>query len=628
MIRRPPRSTLSSSSAASDVYKRQGIWVFVGFNHISNTLVHMSYVCDVLLYSCAAVFFDRLTHIRRHAKWVHPALCRGLLAFNAIWCLWSLTILVLHYKCDMDDAHIPCLQTQRSQPQVAATLRGLVFLLLGTVLGIVFADWLRAHWPDYLRAPPSQRVLVALMMVAVAGGVLQRGIGFLVLAIPTFGSTSLHRIVLPQLRYNLLLFVVPTLVPNMGLVWALWRTQPLAVSRQALHSTRTFLRDAVEPLLPLEPSNFQLSDQLPEQAGRESAGGAPDRGAPPDGLVYASVLRRSCAVPTPGSHPHPNPTPVRVQEEMVPSTLTVKVPVQVLEHRRAAAIARLHHLRAQLYKLHRLDLQSSQSDSHGLHKIEASAYMDELEQTLRAAIEGLDRHVGVLETLMSTLSHADSAEPNNSRSSDGWADAVLMKPSSAKANPAVEACPVNLNSYSLSREDGRGWYGAITIGAPAAHCLGFGKGGTWKLEQEMAEVHANVRSSLGQDQSSGLSAGCMADGVRLERLRLEIDRRLDVCLPQAYAGAIAGTYQALGRLESREQCAVLKEHGLLLVVASLLSTMGKEIGMLQDMVSAVRAVSYTHLRAHETPEHLVCRLLLEKKKKNKIYIDTPRLPYK
>src|SRR5678815_3244957 len=26
----------------------------------------------------------------------------------------------------------------------------------------------------------------------------------------------------------------------------------------------------------------------------------------------------------------------------------------------------------------------------------------------------------------------------------------------------------------------------------------------------------------------------------------------------------------------------------------------------------MEAVSYTHLRAHETPEHLVCRLLLEK----------------
>ena len=30
----------------------------------------------------------------------------------------------------------------------------------------------------------------------------------------------------------------------------------------------------------------------------------------------------------------------------------------------------------------------------------------------------------------------------------------------------------------------------------------------------------------------------------------------------------------------------------------------------------ITAVSYTHLRAHETPEHLVCRLLLEKKKQN------------
>eukprot|EP00658_Telonema_sp_P-2_P039352 TRINITY_DN28160_c0_g1_i2.p1 TRINITY_DN28160_c0_g1~~TRINITY_DN28160_c0_g1_i2.p1 ORF type:complete len:111 (-),score=38.39 TRINITY_DN28160_c0_g1_i2:89-421(-) len=35
-------------------------------------------------------------------------------------------------------------------------------------------------------------------------------------------------------------------------------------------------------------------------------------------------------------------------------------------------------------------------------------------------------------------------------------------------------------------------------------------------------------------------------------------------------------------------------------------------------------VSYTHLRAHETPEHLVCRLLLEKKKKIQI-LNSPHL---
>eukprot|EP00658_Telonema_sp_P-2_P002005 TRINITY_DN10756_c0_g1_i2.p1 TRINITY_DN10756_c0_g1~~TRINITY_DN10756_c0_g1_i2.p1 ORF type:complete len:127 (-),score=50.15 TRINITY_DN10756_c0_g1_i2:73-453(-) len=34
-----------------------------------------------------------------------------------------------------------------------------------------------------------------------------------------------------------------------------------------------------------------------------------------------------------------------------------------------------------------------------------------------------------------------------------------------------------------------------------------------------------------------------------------------------------------------------------------------------EAVDVLNPVSYTHLRAHETPEHLVCRLLLEKKKK-------------
>ena len=52
--------------------------------------------------------------------------------------------------------------------------------------------------------------------------------------------------------------------------------------------------------------------------------------------------------------------------------------------------------------------------------------------------------------------------------------------------------------------------------------------------------------------------------------------------------------------------------------------MSNEAGLLQGVTTVVSGncgygftdtVSYTHLRAHETPEHLVCRLLLEKKKK-------------
>ena len=38
-----------------------------------------------------------------------------------------------------------------------------------------------------------------------------------------------------------------------------------------------------------------------------------------------------------------------------------------------------------------------------------------------------------------------------------------------------------------------------------------------------------------------------------------------------------------------------------------------EVGQVLSVGDGIATVSYTHLRAHETPEHLVCRLLLEKK---------------
>ena len=35
--------------------------------------------------------------------------------------------------------------------------------------------------------------------------------------------------------------------------------------------------------------------------------------------------------------------------------------------------------------------------------------------------------------------------------------------------------------------------------------------------------------------------------------------------------------------------------------------------------TSINTVSYTHLRAHETSLHLVCRLLLEKKKSVRVF---------
>ena len=43
----------------------------------------------------------------------------------------------------------------------------------------------------------------------------------------------------------------------------------------------------------------------------------------------------------------------------------------------------------------------------------------------------------------------------------------------------------------------------------------------------------------------------------------------------------------------------------------------KSIGVTLPYLKGCYSVSYTHLRAHETDSYLVCRLLLEKKKKKK-----------
>eukprot|EP00658_Telonema_sp_P-2_P045097 TRINITY_DN33007_c0_g1_i1.p1 TRINITY_DN33007_c0_g1~~TRINITY_DN33007_c0_g1_i1.p1 ORF type:complete len:219 (+),score=51.10 TRINITY_DN33007_c0_g1_i1:164-820(+) len=67
-----------------------------------------------------------------------------------------------------------------------------------------------------------------------------------------------------------------------------------------------------------------------------------------------------------------------------------------------------------------------------------------------------------------------------------------------------------------------------------------------------------------------------------------------------------------------------RHYGMLKRLAGLgycLSIVGEDVVAVHMSV----AVSYTHLRAHETPEHLVCRLLLEKKKTPSFSLITPSL---
>eukprot|EP00658_Telonema_sp_P-2_P064648 TRINITY_DN5377_c0_g1_i4.p1 TRINITY_DN5377_c0_g1~~TRINITY_DN5377_c0_g1_i4.p1 ORF type:complete len:219 (-),score=29.81 TRINITY_DN5377_c0_g1_i4:76-732(-) len=74
--------------------------------------------------------------------------------------------------------------------------------------------------------------------------------------------------------------------------------------------------------------------------------------------------------------------------------------------------------------------------------------------------------------------------------------------------------------------------------------------------------------------------------------------RAAVCRPEGFSSGNTGSSSVGTGLYTRER-------------------MFPNMAILIPPVLCVDTVSYTHLRAHETPEHLVCRLLLEKKKKNK-----------
>ena len=95
MIRRPPRSTLDRSSAASDVYKRQRpnqLWVAdITFVATWTGFVYVAFITDVFA-RCIAVSY---THLRAHET-VLDLVCRLLLEKKKNN-TFNLSIYLIHY---------------------------------------------------------------------------------------------------------------------------------------------------------------------------------------------------------------------------------------------------------------------------------------------------------------------------------------------------------------------------------------------------------------------------------------------------------------------------------------------------------------------------------------------------
>eukprot|EP00658_Telonema_sp_P-2_P032263 TRINITY_DN23935_c0_g1_i3.p1 TRINITY_DN23935_c0_g1~~TRINITY_DN23935_c0_g1_i3.p1 ORF type:complete len:129 (+),score=41.59 TRINITY_DN23935_c0_g1_i3:145-531(+) len=116
---------------------------------------------------------------------------------------------------------------------------------------------------------------------------------------------------------------------------------------------------------------------------------------------------------------------------------------------------------------------------------------------------------------------------------------------------------------------------------------------------------------------STLSSSSAASDVYKRQVSTQSTGRDTPTMPGIFSATVASTVSRAMRASARHQpfCTIpVKE------IASVLKLNVRDeataLKLDAKMKNMTEPVSYTHLRAHETPEHLVCRLLLEKKKKN------------
>ena len=124
----------------------------------------------------------------------------------------------------------------------------------------------------------------------------------------------------------------------------------------------------------------------------------------------------------------------------------------------------------------------------------------------------------------------------------------------------------------------------VTVGAAAAHCMGFKGGGCRRLaERAMTEC----------DQ---MSLDAYSD------LQLELEQRRDVVFSQMLTAALTAFVDlVVVRWQDARWWATIAGRGWLLVIESLLSTQGAELGMVDDYAEAASLIEGVVLRIAPSP---------------------------
>lgn len=135
-------------------------------------------------------------------------------------------------------------------------------------------------------------------------------------------------------------------------------------------------------------------------------------------------------------------------------------------------------------------------------------------------------------------------------------------------------------------------YEFTTVGAPAAHCYKFNKGGILSYQAKLKKMQAKL-SEMDLDLSK------WPEEIReYDDLQWDLQLRMDACLAQAMAALTSSFVRkveiAIQNSDVSKGEDMLRQFstlGYLFHVESLLSTHGKEIGMIEDMAGAIAQLS-------------------------------------
>ena len=157
---------------------------------------------------------------------------------------------------------------------------------------------------------------------------------------------------------------------------------------------------------------------------------------------------------------------------------------------------------------------------------------------------------------------------------------------------------------------------SITFGAPSAHCLGFKHGGLSAIEAKLQEQKTKRKKR--QSEHSPEAA------LQQLELRFAAAAREGVVLCQALCALSTAGVEVMARCVKERSASKLQQFvtsGLLVHSVSLLSTSGKEEGMIEDFAAAYEKLRVTFRFVStsdstnqgdpesETPEELVLRVV-------------------